>query len=76
MSRYNYTYMLDDECTCYLESTPEEDKLDEIEDDIAIDFTGNGYLHFWSRCKRAVFDLPRGGKSTIVDTYTGDEKIW
>jgi len=42
MSRYNYTYMLDDECTCYLESTPEEDKLDEIEDDIAIDFTGNG----------------------------------
>lgn len=76
MARYHYTYALDSEYICYLESTAEEDRLDEIEDEIAIDFTGNGYLRFWARCKRAVRGLPEGGMSTITDTYTGDEKVW
>lgn len=76
MARYHYSYVLDGVCVRYLESTTEEDRLDEIEDQIAIDFTGNGYLRFWARCKRAARGLPEGGVSTITDTYTGDEKVW
>lgn len=76
MARYCYSYTLDGACACYLESTAEEDQLDEIEDQIAIDLTGNGYLRFWARCKRAAYGLPKGGVSKITDTYTGDEKVW
>ena len=33
----------------YLESTPEEDRMDMAGDQIMVGFTGNGYLAFWKR---------------------------
>lgn len=76
MARYHYTYVFNGVCIRYLESTAEEDQLDETEDKIAIDFTGNGYLRFRGRCKRAAHRLPKGGRSTITDMYTGDKRRW
>lgn len=76
MARYCYSYVLDGECICYLESTAEEDGLDSIDNEICMHLTGQGYLEFWVRCKRALCALPKGGTSTITDTYTGDEKVW
>lgn len=74
MARYCYSYVLDGECVHYLESTTEEDMLESI-DDIDVCF-GPGYLEFWKRCRQAQRALPKGGKSTITDTYTGEQKVW
>ena len=52
MSRYVYSCCEADGCLLlYLESTVEEDKLDMVENQMAVGFTGNGYLAFWKRCK-------------------------
>lgn len=43
---------------------------------------GDGYLRFWTRCRRAAEALPNGlsyaagGRCVITDTFTGEEKIW
>lgn len=75
MARYCYSYVLGDECVYYLESTVEEDMLESIDDVVDVCF-GPGYLEFWKRCRRAQRTLPKGGKSTITDTYTGEQKVW
>lgn len=65
-----------------LESEPAEDAMDEFDDEIAVGFSGNGYLSFWTRCRRAAEALPNGvkyaagGRCVITDTFTGEEKIW
>ena len=52
------------------------------DDAIAVGFSGNGYLSFWTRCRRAAEALPNGvkyaagGRCVITDTFTGEEKIW
>lgn len=77
MERYNYSCTVNGECVGYLESTTEEDKLDMVDDQMAVRFTGNGYLAFWKRCKefeRSVQGEDR--RSVILDTYTGEEKVW
>lgn len=76
MARYCYSYTLHGECICYFESTAEEDMLDSVSDEICMHLTGPGYLKFWARCRRAQHALPKGGRSTITDMYTGDEKAW
>ena len=51
-------------------------------DAFAVGFSGNGYLSFWTRCRRAAEALPNGlkyaagGRCVITDTFTGEEKIW
>lgn len=56
--------------------------MDEFDDEIAVGFSGNGYLSFWTRCRRAAEALPNGlkyaagGRCVITDTFTGEEKIW
>ena len=66
----------------YLESEPAEDAMDEFDDEIAVGFSGNGCLRFWTRCRRAAEALPNGlkyaagGRCVITDTFTGEEKIW
>ena len=58
------------------------DAMDEFDDEIAVGFSGNGYLSFWTRCRRAAEALPNGlkyaagGRCVITDTFTGEEKIW
>ena len=37
--------------------------MDEFDDEIAVGFSGNGYLRFWTRCRRAAEALPQGGGS-------------
>lgn len=77
MARYNYSCTVNGECVAYFESTTEEDKLDMVDDQMAVRFTGNGYLAFWKRCKefeRSVQGEDR--RSVILDTYTGEEKVW
>lgn len=81
MSRYVYSCCEADGCLLlYLESTVEEDKLDMVENQMAVGFTGNGYLAFWKRCKERERGLlaayPRPCRSVITDTYTGEEKVW
>ena len=81
MSRYVYSCCKADGCLLlYLESTVEEDKLDMVENQMAVGFTGNGYLAFWKRCKERERGLlaayPRPCRSVITDTYTGEEKVW
>lgn len=36
--------------------------MDEFDDEIAVGFSGNGYLRFWTRCRRAAEALPNGLK--------------
>ncbi len=78
MSRYVYSCKGATCCLGYLESTTEEDKLDMVENQMAVGFTGNGYLAFWKRCKDFERGLKRGKpvRSVITDTYTGEEKVW
>lgn len=80
MARYVYTCEDRDsgEVLVYLESTPEEDALDEVNAGVLVGFTGNGYLSFWKRCKEAALSLTGHGlrRSVITDTYTGEEKVW
>ena len=77
MARYVYSCKSKNgECIGYLESTTEEDKLDMVGDEMAVGFTGNGYLQFWKRCKESEFTVGRKFfRSVITDTYTGDEKV-
>lgn len=80
MARYVYSCessRYPGKCIGYLESTTEEDKLDMVEDQTAVRFTGNGYLAFWRRCKEFERNLTeRPYRSVITDTYTGEEKVW
>ena len=70
MARYHYTRENENGVVLYLESEPAEDAMDEFDDEIAVGFSGNGYLRFWTRCRRAAEALPNGLK------FTGEEKIW
>lgn len=82
MARYHYTRENENGVVLYLESEPAEDAMDEFDDEIAVGFSGNGYLSFWTRCRRAAEALPNGvkyaagGRCVITDTFTGEEKIW
>ena len=82
MARYHYTRENENGVVLYLESEPAEDAMDEFDDEIAVGFSGNGYLRFWTRCRRAAEALPNGlkyaagGRCVITDTFTGEEKIW
>lgn len=53
MARYHYTRENKNGVVLYLESEPAEDAMDEFDDEIAVGFSGNGYLSFWTRCRRA-----------------------
>lgn len=53
MARYHYTRENENGVVLYLESEPAEDAMDEFDDEIAVGFSGNGYLSFWTRCRRA-----------------------
>lgn len=75
MSRYNFA-LTNYECVLYMESTPEEDKLDELGDCLLVQFTGNGYLHFWTRCQKAIMNSGLFGTATITDTWDDSEKVW
>ena len=66
MARYHYTRENENGVVLYLESEPAEDAMDEFDDEIAVGFSGNGYLSFWTRCRKAaearvaaVADAPR-----------------
>lgn len=63
-------------CIQYMESSTEEDKEDYNDGDLLIDFTGNGYLKFWKRCKMWCWNNTRNltGEGIITDLYTGEEK--
>ena len=80
MARYHYTRENENGVVLYLESEPAEDAMDEFDDEIAVGFSGNGYLRFWTRCRRAAEALPNGlkyaagGRCVITDTFTGEEK--
>lgn len=50
MARYHYTRENENGVVLYLESEPAEDAMDEFDDEIAVGFSGNGYLRFWTRC--------------------------
>ena len=82
MARYHYTRENKNGVVLYLESEPAEDAMDEFDDEIAVGFSGNGYLSFWTRCRKAAEALPNGlkyaagGRCVITDTFTGEEKIW
>lgn len=78
MARYVYSCeSKSGECIGYFESTTEEDKLEMVDDQMAVGFTGNGYLQFWKRCKESELALTeKPYRSVITDTYTGDEKVW
>ena len=82
MARYHYTRENENGVVLYLESEPAEDAMDEFDDEIAVGFSGNGYLSFWTRCRRAAEALPNGlkyaagGRCVITDTFTGEDKIW
>ena len=69
MARYHYTRENENGVVLYLESEPAEDAMDEFDDEIAVGFSGNGYLRFWTRCRRAAEALPNGLK------YAADEII-
>ena len=72
MARYNFALTNDYGCVCYMESTPEEDKLD-----IGIGaLDGYGYLKFWKRCREATDNSGFFGKATILDTSYDEEKTW
>ena len=79
---YHYTRENENGVVLYLESEPAEDAMDEFDDEIAVGFSGNGYLSFWTRCRKAAEALPNGlkyaagGRCVITDTFTGEEKIW
>lgn len=62
MARYHYTRENKNGVVLYLESEPAEDAMDEFDDEIAVGFSGNGYLSFWTRCRRAAEALPNGLK--------------
>lgn len=62
MARYHYTRENKNGVVLYLESEPAEDAMDEFDDEIAVGFSGNGYLRFWTRCRRAAEALPNGLK--------------
>ena len=53
MARYHYTRENENGVVLYLESEPAEDAMDEFDDEIAVGFSGNGYLSFWTRCRKA-----------------------
>lgn len=85
MSRYVFTYTIDNEVVHYYESTPEEERLDCTDDGIAVEFTGNGYLKFWHRCMEAVANdrnllvrtkngwKPKSGTWCVADNWYDDE---
>ena len=83
MARYVFTYTKNGVCELYSESTPEEEKLDMVDDQIAVDFTGNGYLKFWTRCKQMIQDFELGetndGSTNVVgiieDLDYGTQKV-
>ncbi len=87
MSRYVFTYEVDGICKIYEESTHDEDRLDYIESDdpngspdIAIEFSGSGYLAFWARCKKLIrTEFPAGTKAhsmgVIYDLWYDDAKV-
>lgn len=62
MARYHYTRENENGVVLYLESEPAEDAMDEFDDEIAVGFSGNGYLSFWTRCRKAAEALPNGLK--------------
>ena len=55
MARYHYTRENENGVVLYLESEPAEDAMDEFDDEIAVGFSGNGYLSF--------DEVPQGGGS-------------
>ena len=59
MSRYVFTHTVGESCEVYLESTADEDMADCHDGVISIEFTGNGYLHFWKRCKETLAQYER-----------------
>ena len=69
MSRYVFSYTVGDSCELYLESTPEEDRLDQTDGVTLVEFTGNGYLHFWTRCKKLVRDYKRFHEAATGNSY-------
>lgn len=64
MARYHYTRENENGVVLYLESEPAEDAMDEFDDEIAVGFSGNGYLSFWTRCRKAAEALPSGMAGT------------
>ncbi len=67
MARYHYTRENENGVVLYLESEPAEDAMDEFDDEIAVGFSGNGYLSFWTRCRRAaqgMLSVVASGSST------------
>ena len=69
MARYHYTRENENGVVLYLESEPAEDAMDEFDDEIAVGFSGNGYLSFWTRCRRAAEALPNGLKYAAGGRY-------
>lgn len=83
MARYHYTRANENGIVVlYLESEPAEDAMDVFDDAITVGFSGNGYLSFWTRCRKAAEAMPgglraaAGGRCVITDTFTGEERIW
>lgn len=56
MARYHYTRENENGVVLYLESEPAEDAMDEFDDEIAVGFSGNGYLSFCRRPHRIRVD--------------------
>ena len=78
MSMYAFTLVEDGEVKAYAESTEEEEQLDLTEDGLAINFTGNGYLAFWKRCKQILAKVSdrsaKHRRAYITDLYSGQVK--
>lgn len=71
MARYHYTRENENGVVLYLESEPAEDAMDEFDDEIAVGFSGNGYLSFWTRCRKAAEALPNGLKYAVEQAFDG-----
>lgn len=70
MARYHYTRENENGVVLYLESEPAEDAMDEFDDEIAVGFSGNGYLSFWTRCRKAAEALPSATVSHRVTAWS------
>ena len=69
MARYHYTRENENGVVLYLESEPAEDAMDVSDDEIAVGFSGNGYLSFWTRCRRAIDRVNRAYADEDYDRY-------
>lgn len=56
----------------YLESEPEIDAMDESEDEISQEFSGEGFARFWAVCKREFALNDAAETVSVEDTATGE----